>query len=115
MSMFKSLLDGLSVQYIIALSVLGVFVLALLIFLVVYFCAVNRKNKQMHEIEKMYTDKNLVKMDYDFAMYDEDEDASETVVASAPVGEEEIKDDVIFGRLDKEGLEEITGNYNPNK
>ncbi len=113
--MFKGLLDGLSVQYIIALSVLGVFVLALIIFLVVYGCAVNRKNKQMREIEKMYTDKNLVKMDYDFAMYDEDEDASETVISSAPVGEEEIKDDVIFGRVDKEGLEEITGNYNPNK
>ncbi len=111
--MINEILAGLTVENIITLSILGVFVLVLLAFLIVYICSVNRNAKQMRELQMMYIDKNLVKMDYDFAIYDDEAETSESVVADVAESGEEASDDVVFGKVDTEGLEEITGNYKP--
>lgn len=73
-------------------------------------------------ISEMYSEKNLVKTDYEFT---EDEDAPKTyAVREARIGSEnfveEEKDDSqqmkmedIYGKIEFEGIEEITGNYKP--
>lgn len=112
MNMLNGLLAAMAVEHIIALSLLGVFAVLLFIFLIIYICTLRRNAKQMNEINKMYNDKNLTKMDYDFTLYDEDGEPAENVVSEASGGAEEDTG-VIFGRVDTEGIEEITGNYKP--
>lgn len=112
MNMLNGLLAAMAVEHIIALSLLGVFAGLLLIFLIIYICTLHRNAKQMNEINKMYNDKNLIKMDYDYTLYDEDGEPAENVVSDDSDGVEEDTD-VIFGRVDTEGIEEITGNYKP--
>ena len=73
----------------------------------------------------MYIDKNAPKLDYDFAAYDEEvkrklEGNKNTVgqltiddvmqTSSAPSA-----DETVFTSVDVENVEEITGNYQPEK
>ena len=76
-----------------------------------------RREERDEQLSKMYADPNLAKMEYDFAMYDEE---TERLVdramgkggqASAnPDGDQQLS---FLGAADTEGIEEITGNYKP--
>lgn len=75
------------------------------------------------ELEKAYSDKNLTKMEYDVAVYDEEvhepaEAGSHTENGTGkPEDEEEAgerkaaAEEILFGKVDDEGMEEITGNF----
>lgn len=109
-------------EYIVSIVIGGLFALMFLIFLIAYGRAENKKFKLYDELEKIYSDKNLVKMDYDFAVYDEE---TEKILSSMQAKEGQLViedvigleaaavDSTVFGTVDTDGLEEITGNYKP--
>ena len=112
----------MDIKYIVAIVACSLFLLLLLIFIIL---GVQRKQKlklQRQRLEQMYADKNLVKMEYDFLVYDEE---TEKIFAEQleRIGQMSFSDvdpstmsaasDVIFQTVDTDGLEEIVGNYKP--
>ncbi len=115
----------------------ALFALLLVIYFVHADAARKRNIDKQIELEKAYTDKNLAKMEYDVAVYDEDAVPAErhaVAVASAEeekgenkAGEPAVAEtarasetspalkpsagEILFGKVDDEGLEEITGDY----
>jgi len=73
--------------------------------------------RKQEDIEKMYSDKNLVKMDYDFMEYDEE--TLKLLTEKNGYASQITIDDLITrspadaGKTEPEGLEEITGSYKP--
>lgn len=116
----------MELPYILTIVVCSLFVLLFLIFIIVYFKSKHEHKRRMSEIEQMYADKNLAKMDYDSAVYDEE---TEKILAmrQQEVGQMTIddvmkqtaataaNDENVFQKIAPEGVEEITGNYNPDK
>ena len=101
------------VEYIIAIVCGSVFAVLLIANIIVYVLNAKKQARLFEELKKMYADKNLVKMTYDFVSYDEEteehvagEDAEDEIQA---VEDEESS----FNQLVIEGLEEITGDYKP--
>ncbi len=102
---------------IMAIVLSALFFIILLIFIVTYSRGKARREERDEQLSKMYADPNLAKMEYDFAMYDEE---TERLVdramgkggqASAnPDGDQQLS---FLGAADTEGIEEITGNYKP--
>ena len=112
----------MEVKYLIAIVSGSLF---LLLFLIYIICAARRKKleaNQRQRLEQMYADKNLVKMEYDFVVYDEE---TEKLVAtklqeSGQMSFNDIdpsampsSDDAVFQTVDTDGIEEIVGNYKP--
>ena len=98
-------------EYIVTIVACSLFVILFLIFIVVHFRRKKRDEELMRGIESAYADKNLVKMDYDCAVYD-----AETIDEIMDVGEvSAVVDETVFKTVDTDGLEEITGNYDPDK
>lgn len=104
----------------------SLFVLLLIIYIIV---AIRKREKNIEEevmLEAAYADKNLAKMEYDIAFYDVDMFDNQP---QEPVRQQMTFDDIqteqqddeseqaaeeaIFTRVDDEGVEEITGTYNP--
>ncbi|MDE6585297.1 MAG: hypothetical protein K2K80_01270 [Clostridia bacterium] len=115
----------MEMPYILTIVVCSLFVLLFIIYVIVYVRKKNAQRRRMHEIEQMYADKNLAQMDYDSAVYDEE---TEKLLAMHQQDEGQISvddtvkhavaaaaDETVFQKVDMEGVEEITGNYNPNK
>lgn len=110
-------------RYIVALITACIFFLAF----VVYLCS-TLKNKRLEKLRaikqfEVYSDPNLVKMDYDMVYYD---DATLAKIRSRQDGEMQVSiDDLLnvkeaatnnftpFARIEDEEIEEITGNYRP--
>ena len=113
-------------KYILAIVIFSLFLITFILFLVVFKINSRKKRALMQSIEKMYSDINLGKMEYDVAVYDEEteriieawnkakenpdgqitiEDVMSTESAVAAV------DESVFSKVDTEGIEEITGNY----
>lgn len=102
-------------------------VLFMLLLLAYFIYADNtRKNNERkeYELEKAYSDKNLAKMEYDVAVYDDEvRDVTEARSvhqdkqeenAEQEGGSQEHKptaEEILFGKVDDEGMEEITGNF----
>lgn len=104
---------GLDVKIIIAISVGGVFLLVFLIFVIMFFVSRNKQQKLQHSIEDMYADKNLAKMEYDFAAYDEE---TARIMFGTDQDDSQITIDDVLTEAQTagdEGMEEITGNYKP--
>lgn len=108
-------------KYIIIIVVASLFLLLFLINIIVTVRRNKREEKRRQEIEKMYSDKNLATMDYDCAVYDEE---TEKLIRSKQAADGQItiedviktsSDGKVFQTVEKEGLEEITGNYKPEK
>ncbi len=100
----------MDVIYIISIAAGGAFA-ALLLSALVYFLIVNAKNNERRrQLEKMYNDEHLAKMEYDVAEYDD-----ETSRKLSGGSESQITiDDVLTDAVDKsDGIEEITGTYKP--
>lgn len=113
----------LDYRYIIALITACIFFLAI----VVYFCSAMR-NRKLEKTRKMrqyeiYSDPDLVKMDYDLSYYNE---ATEARIKNRVDVEMQVSiDDLLnakeaannnftpFARIEDEEIEEITGHYKP--
>ncbi len=75
--------------------------------------------RKEEELEKVYSDKNLAKMEYDVAVYDEETRKLMTPRSTYQVtmdeviqkDEKEPTEDVNFGKMESEGVEQITGNF----
>ena len=101
-------------QYILSIVVFAVFALMLIMWLGTYIFNRYKENKLRRQIEDMYNDENLAKMEYDFASYD---DKTERMISTSTAEGQITIDDVIFDNLANvvdEGMEEITGNYKPD-
>ena len=109
-------------KYIFALIVLGVFFLLMFVSFALLEYGRIKDQKLRAWISEQYNKKDVKKYDYDSAdgdeliparkaetVTDEVDDADEVAVAEAPV---EKPIDEAYGKIDVEGIEEITGNYN---
>lgn len=110
-------------KYIFAIVALSLF----LVLFIIFFAMLAHKRKMEAKLQawlyEVYSDKNLVKMDYD--MSEEDEPIqpvrnsaalpeSETKEESGDGNEEvQLKIDEFYDKIEIEGIEEITGNYKP--
>lgn len=102
------------VEYIIAIICGSIFLILFIANVVVYFINAKKQKRVREELEKMYADKNLVKMKYDIFAYDKE---TEELIKNAessneikPVGSAEEDG---YNQLVIDGLEEITGDYKP--
>lgn len=110
-------------KYIFALIILGIFFVLILISLA--FLEFKRKSEAKLQawIEERYADNNLNKFDYDTDSAEEEiaeqsvsEENSVEIIAPEEVAkqneEPEIPVSDAYGKIEVEGIEEITGNYN---
>ncbi len=112
------------------ISAAGLFALLLLAYFMNADAAKKNARRKSEELEKAYSDKNLAKMEYDVAVYDDetrklmDRSRSEAQVTiddvivdekkSAAPSADDVKPsagEILFGKVDGEGVEEITGNF----
>lgn len=92
------------------------------------FLTVKRRRKEEEAekvLENAYADKNLAKMEYDIAFYDEetyrlmrgnsqvtmDEIISDNASSEAGADNQPSAEGAIFAKIDSEGVEEITGRF----
>ena len=107
-------------KYIFAIVALSLF----FVLFIIFFAMLARKRRMEARLQawlyEVYSDKNLIKMDYDSA--DEDEPVQSLTVSAADAApaqdekkeaEEPVKTDELYGKIEIEGIEEITGNYKP--
>lgn len=102
----------------------SVFLLLFLIFLILSAQTRKKLKLQRLRLEQMYADKNLVKMYYDFLVYDEEteniiftaqmERSSQMGFGDADSDSIPASQGSIFQTVDTDGLEEIVGNYKPD-
>lgn len=109
--------------YIIAIAV-GAVVLALLIICFYVLAKKRRDSIELRlELESVYSDPNLAKMEYDLAFYDEDmpvqaprTEYTQVTIDEVMAGEDDspltAEESAIFNKAD-DGMEEISGHYEP--
>ena len=110
-------------KYIFAIVILGLFFLLIFVSFAFLEYARIKDEKLQAWIDERYADKDLNKPDYDHIMSDEEIPAVQTVqeaVAEVNDIDEDVVDDEsipidTYGKIDIEGIEEITGNYEGNK
>ncbi len=108
----------MDVKYIYALVALSLFVLLLIIAAVTFYKRDKAEWIRRLKFEDMYAG-NIAKMEYDFAIYDrETELLLERRNHSGQITLEDVLPEAresqdIFGKIDSDGVEEITGNYKP--
>lgn len=102
-------------KYIVAIVACAVFIILLLVYAVISYRTRCEDAERRRVLKEMYTDP--AKMEYDFAVYDEEtqrrlahDDASVSQLTIDDIIGEGVD---IFGKIDSDGLEEITGNYIP--
>lgn len=112
----------MAVEYIVAIAAGSLFLLLFFIFIILVAQRQKKLKMQRQRLEQMYGDKNLVKMYYDFLVYDEE---TEKIVAAQAERNSQMtfsdidpsvqpsSDSPIFQTVDTDGLEEIVGTYRP--
>ena len=110
-------------KYIVTIVVCGTFVLLCLVYLIYALYLRKLRIRKKEEITKNYTDKNLAQMQYDFAVYDKETERMLERGSEMPEEQVTIYDvlsankayrkEEVFGKIEEEGIEEITGNYKP--
>ncbi len=106
-------------KYIFAIVALSLF----FVLFIIFFAMLARKRRMEARLQawlyEVYSDKNLIKMDYDSA--DEDEPVQSVTVSAADASpaqdekkeaEEAVKTDELYGKIEIEGIEEITNRNN---
>jgi len=100
----------------------GIYVILLTAYLIVFVRTKKKAAQLRTDLAKMYADPNLAKMDYDFCVCDEE---TEELINKMQSGEGQAFDAAagesrpstaagsVFGAVETDGLEEITGNYKP--
>lgn len=107
----------MATEYIVAMTSLILFVILLLISAYIVYRRKTAEYEQRLLIEKMYSPNNIVKMEYDFVVYDKE---TERIIANRGNTVDQLTiaeivgDDELFGKMEGEGVEEITGNYIPD-
>lgn len=111
--------------YILTIVACSLFFVLLVIFLSMYIVNNKKRKELQNELSKMYADKNAPKLDYDFAAYDEEvkrklqgDGATEgqlTIDDVLQTSNLSASDETVFSSIDVENVEEITGNYQPEK
>lgn len=106
----------MQLQYILAIVCGGLFIVLMIANIITYSQSVKKAKIQRQTLEKMYADKNLNEMKYDFAIIDEETEdllsGTEDIYLQAAAASTD-EDPAVFGQLSIEGLEEITGDYKP--
>lgn len=103
----------MEVQYIVAIATGSLFGLLFFIEICIYFYNKSKQRALWNNISAMYNDGNHARIDYDYGF---DNEPSRIAATSRTEGQLTI-DDVLFdGAVNPvdEGMEEITGNYNPD-
>ena len=111
-------------EHIVMIIVGALFIVLFVVFLILYLKRKKSEAERKAEMENMFSDKNLAKMDYDCAVYDEE---TEKLLAQRKQSEGQMTiDDVmnasteenigepVFQTVAKEGMEEIKGNSQPD-
>lgn len=110
-------------KYIFAIVALGLFAFLFLIFFALLAHRRKMEAKLQAYLYEVYSDRNLIKSDYDFSGEESPQSfvVREARTADTEIFEEEkdgmqqLRMEDIYGKIEIEGIEEITGNYNPNK
>lgn len=110
-------------QYIVAIVAGSVFLILFVSFLIAYAVRCSNARKFRRKLDSVFLDGNLAKMEYDFAVYDEETAKLLANMSVAPVEQVTIDEllsdgkpvpaEEVFAKIDSEGMEEITGNYKP--
>lgn len=105
-------------KYIVAIISGGIFIILLLIYIILKAVRNKRELKERVRISEIYKDKELPRIDYDFAAYDEESseifgEGSKREKHTTIDEELDTPLDEVFAKIDSEGMEEITGNYQP--
>ncbi|MDE6505050.1 MAG: hypothetical protein K2L42_04190 [Clostridia bacterium] len=109
-------------KFILLIICSGIFIATLVAYIVVYFLKKRKEEAKAEELAKMYADKNLSKMEYDCAVYDEETEKlldsrqrpdGQMTIDDVIKSEAAFAEDSVFQTVEKEGMEEITGNYKP--
>ncbi len=114
-------MDG---KYIFALIILGLFFLLILVSFAFLEYSRIKENKLQAWINKIHENKSMNRPDYDHFTADEEipdlQSVQETVTEIDDAEEQNEEKaasniDETYGKIDLEGIEEITGNYNGDK
>lgn len=108
-------------KYIVAIVVLGVFLMIMFVSVVILERGHIKDVKLRTWIREQYSSEDVRKHDYDSEEDSEEIPEQETeTAAEEPL--EAVEEDVeeeppeeVYGKIDVEGIEEITGNYNGDK
>lgn len=113
-------------EHILLICAGGVFLITFLVYL--FYAAKRMKERKAGNLHlrEVYGSKNLQKMEYDHAFYDEDArglvySGEGQVTIDELIGSEATNrdrggrqaEDLIFAKIENEGVEEITGNFKP--
>ena len=111
--------------YIVTIVASSIFLVLLIIFLCMYISNNKKQRELQNELRKMYVDKNAPKLDYDCAVYDEEvirklegnknSDGQLTIDDVIQSTGTPASDETVFASVEVENVEEITGNYQPEK
>lgn len=103
----------MGIQYIVAITAGSLFVLLLIIGACSYLHNRSKQRMLWSQISAMYNDSEHVHIDYDFGF---DNEATRVVPTTRADGQLTIEDVLFDGAVSPidEGMEEITGNYNPD-
>ena len=111
-------------KYIVAIVTGGIFLILFIVFIIIFAHKRKTEARLQARLEQEYSDENLAKMEYDFAVYDEETAKILSGAVEKPVTQVSIYDvlsedlaqpEEVFGKIESEGMEEITGNYKPDK
>lgn len=112
-------MDG---KYIFAIVILGLFFLLILVSFAFLEYARKKEEKLQEWIKERYSNKDLSKLDYDTVPEDEvipeptvSEAVKEVIEGNEDTAEEQPDIEGTYGKIDVEGIEEITGNYDEKK
>ena len=105
-------------KYIVAIVAVGLFSILFLIFFMLLAYRRRMEARLQAYIHEVYSDKNLIKVDYDSAANEEvpkNYDLFGATDGQSARKEEETQQKLeeVFGKMEIEGIEEITGNYQP--
>ncbi|MCH5147867.1 MAG: hypothetical protein J1G05_00700 [Clostridiales bacterium] len=109
--------------YIVTIVASSIFLLLLIIFMCMFIVNNKKQRELQNELRKMYVDKNAPKLDYDCAVYDEEvkrklesnTDGQLTIDDVIQSTGTPTSDETVFASVEVENVEEITGNYQPEK
>ncbi len=112
--------DDMEPIYIVAIAVGGV---VLLLFLICVYVIAKKHREQIErriELEAVYSDPKLAKMEYDIAFYDDDlpravphTEDKQVTIDDVMSDEDMTVQSAIFTKAD-DGMEEISGSYEPD-
>ena len=109
-------------KYIVAITALSLFCVLFFIFFILLAHRRKAEAKLQAWLHEVYSDRNFIKSDYDAVPVDDEAlkliengmRKAETQNGEKQEAEEvQLKIDDAFNKIEIEGIEEITGNYNP--